>query len=365
MRVWLIALICCLAVLLIVGIVLLTIWLVVRSKPARTAEILVHDISDVAKKAEEIMKPQAATQPQVQQPQKPSSVLCGLQNCGNSCFYNAVVQMYYLRFRQTFPALEPLFAQMDSSNTFIECDEVLADGNTLQTLVKDCQKNTYGVVNGSPQQDASEMIMFGSLQVPPVLHLAFLRGCMQTTWTRDKQSDIPVSMLQLYLPQAVAQTSVQFMLSNYLTQSEQIIDNTCLPPKVSDQSIWITQVGGPLLIQCVRFQQVNGKLQRNDLAIEPSDKLDVMIRTLASNETGFDKTRFDTLSNSSQLKSMQLAGVISQAGTLNSGHYTYWHRMPAGTWVHFNDQNVTAFAASDLQACSSTITKDAYILLYV
>ncbi|KAG7218269.1 hypothetical protein INR49_010327 [Caranx melampygus] len=248
--------------------------------------------------------------------------VCGLDNSGNSCYLNAVLQCLC----STVPLVEHLLNQ-----------------DTRQELVR-CRCRVAEVF----VRLLEEMWLGRSSSCAPG-QLSYVTACMQCSQqTRSTQA---FTVLSLPLPSDIIRCSIQDCLSLFfeqtvLTGPEQMMCSGC---SLRRETAVLTCLDKPPEILMLHLKRFGCK-----------GKNQVKLRTNVVFSMRLDLTPFVSGSlQSSSYSSYRLYAVVNHAGHLNMGHYTaLCHNAVTQSWHCFDDSAVREVRDSCVQS------PNAYLLLY-
>ena len=326
-----------------------------------------------------------------------------LNNCGNSCFFNAGTQLLYNTppLRAAVPYLARLFAGMDAQPLHaIACDDALptvdnaraGPGNTLRDLYTATQTWIQGPnPNLSAQQDPHEMIVHtGSVpwpwpsENPWLVRYAIVFKCAATEpyWV-SSSAGAKEFMYELSLETSTLDSVQAFFDATTIFQSidDPSSEKTPTKPTIQEgrcldangiatatiQSIYATvSSGSVILVQLKRFtsngqggkEEANHSTAKHLTAVQPSDPL--LLPTFPGTTASEEGTHVTTVLSRRTNIQYNLAGVICHSGaTMTTGHITYWHRFQDG-WRQFDDSTVSPPSAS----LPANVLTDGYIYVY-
>ncbi|XP_054867526.1 uncharacterized protein LOC111577620 isoform X2 [Amphiprion ocellaris] len=318
--------------------------------------------------------------------------VCGLDNSGNSCYLNVVLQCLCstvplvehllnqdtrrdlakskCRFAEVFVRLlEEMWLGRSSSCAPLEARSVLSSIlpqfnnycqqdaqelllfllNTLHDDLKKVQQHTLLKKNEGPEQNRNCAADFTIVSHLFEGQLSYKTLCMHCD--HQAHSKQAFTVLSLPIPTDIIKCSIQDCLSLFfeqtiLTGGEQMLCSVC---GLRRETVVLTSLDKPpeiLLLHLKRFG-CKGKNQ-------------VKLRTNVGFSMKLDLTPF--LSSSAQnasYSSYHLYAVVNHTGHLNMGHYTaLCHNAPAQVWHCFDDSIVREVQDRVVQS------PNAYMLLY-
>ncbi|KAG7231815.1 hypothetical protein INR49_010324 [Caranx melampygus] len=244
--------------------------------------------------------------------------VCGLDNSGNSCYLNAVLQCLC----STVPLVEHLLNQ-DTRQELVRCRVAEVFVRLLEEMW--LGRSSSCALWRPDRCSAPSCPMRESTIVSHLFEgqLSYVTACMQCSQqTRSTQA---FTVLSLPLPSDIIRCSIQDCLSLFFEQ---------------------TVLTGPEQMMCSGFG-CKGKNQ-------------VKLRTNVVFSMRLDLTPFVSGSlQSSSYSSYRLYAVVNHAGHLNMGHYTaLCHNAVTQSWHCFDDSAVREVRDSCVQS------PNAYLLLY-
>ncbi|KAJ8340401.1 hypothetical protein SKAU_G00350340 [Synaphobranchus kaupii] len=312
--------------------------------------------------------------------------LCGLVNCGNSCYMNAVLQCllgtvplveHFLdrRNRSKISSLESQVAAGPFLGLVEEVWLVRRDSWTPSEM-RDVVCTLHPQFDNSCQQDAQELLLFllnaihddlktredkqeghnspdlqGESSIVTQLfegQLSYLTVCMDCS--HQIQQNQVFTMLSLPVPNHVIKCSLQDCLALFFQQSTLTNTERRLCPECGlrqDTAVKTTLVKPPdiLVLHLKRFEcRGNHKKKLKTNVVFPLENLDL---------TPFSPNL------SPRHSKYSLYAVVNHTGNLDMGHYTaYLHNAHTRSWHKFDDA-----AVSDVQD-HLVQSLGAYILLY-
>uniref|UniRef100_A0A3B4ZSZ0 ubiquitinyl hydrolase 1 n=1 Tax=Stegastes partitus TaxID=144197 RepID=A0A3B4ZSZ0_9TELE len=312
--------------------------------------------------------------------------VCGLDNAGNSCYLNVVLQCLC----STVPLVEHLLNQDTRrelakskcrfAEVFVRLLEEMWLGRSSCCAPLEVRSVLFSILpqfNNYSQQDAQELLLF----LLNALHddLKKMRSSVRQEHNRNCATDFTIvshlfegqlnymtlcmqcdhqahskqtfTVLSLPLPTDIIKCSIQDCLSLFfeqtiLTGGEQMLCSVCGQRR---ETAVVTSLDKPpeiLLLHLKRFG-CKGKNQ-------------VKLRTNVVFSTKLDLTPFlSSSAQNSSCSSYHLYAVVNHIGHLNMGHYTaLCHNAPAQVWHCFDDSIVKEVRDSVVQS------PNAYMLLY-
>uniref|UniRef100_A0A3Q3D256 ubiquitinyl hydrolase 1 n=1 Tax=Hippocampus comes TaxID=109280 RepID=A0A3Q3D256_HIPCM len=304
--------------------------------------------------------------------------VCGLDNSGNFCYFNAVLQCVC----STVPLVEYLLHQdtlktdhskCQVAQVFVRLLEQMWLGRSSSCAPVEARSLLCSILpqfNNHSQQDAQELLLllFNALHddLKKVLWrtvlvstsfaqstivsklfegtLSYVTVCMRCDHqTHNTQT---FTVLSLPIPTHISKCSIQDCLSLFfeqtlLTGAEKMLCSAC---ELRKETALVTCLDKPPEILVLHLKRSN----------------QVKLRTNVTFTTELDLSLF--LSNSAQktsCTSYRLYAVVNHIGHLNMGHYTaLCHNTLTRTWHCFDDSAVRELHDNHVQS------PDAYVLLY-
>ncbi|XP_077569334.1 ubiquitin carboxyl-terminal hydrolase 8-like [Stigmatopora nigra] len=323
--------------------------------------------------------------------------VCGLDNSGNFCYLNAVLQCVC----STVPLVEHLLhhdtrkeltrAKCDMAQMFVRLLEQMWLGRSSSCAPVEAKSvlcSALAEFNNQSQQDAQELLLhlfnalhedlkkvgrrktfsserqlmgernqncasvLGEATIVSKLfegHLSYMTVCMQCD--HKTYSTQTFTVLSLPIPTHISKCSIQDCLSLFfeqtlLTGGETMLCSACELRKETALLTCLEKAPEILVLHLKRFR-CKGKKQ-------------VKLRTNVFFSNELDLSLF--LSGSAQktsCSSYRLYAVVNHIGHLNMGHYTaLCHNAPSQKWHCFDDSVVRELHGGHVQS------PDAYVLLY-
>uniref|UniRef100_A0A3B3DF29 ubiquitinyl hydrolase 1 n=1 Tax=Oryzias melastigma TaxID=30732 RepID=A0A3B3DF29_ORYME len=301
--------------------------------------------------------------------------VCGLENSGNSCYLNVVLQCLCA----TVPLVEQLLHWDTLSEVFVHLLEImwLGGGSSCSPLeVRSALCSVLPQFNNDSQQDAQELLLlllntlhddFNKVLLH-MFELSAVRGCsfnsnIVTRLFEGQLSYMCICMhchhqahntqtftvLSLPVPKDSIKCSIQDCLSLFfkqtvLTGGEQAMCSVCGLKRETAVITCVDRAPEVLVLHLKRFgskgkNQV--KLRTNVLFFTELD-LSQFLSGLVPNESSY-----------------HLYAVVNHSGHLTMGHYTaVCYNSPAQTWHYFDDAAVSEVQEDRLQS------PNAYLLFY-
>lgn len=273
---------------------------------------------------------------------KVSKVDTGLQNIGNSCYINAVLQML---FNDT-DIRKVIDETPKNNNLFLDNLRKLSkfDKSSNRALLTALREATFrlkgkGTLTGNiyTQQDAHEFLIFALDQLnwnPMKIHTCTLAENATIRHYGDVQTTNHLSVNP-------HEGGLQEVLDNYFTFEEMAgnlsleINETTKNFTSWQRAILIKEYPKILFIHFKRFKIVDTEIQKNTVEIKA--KLDQSVRVGEKN--------------------YHIAGFINHHGdNMHLGHYTSVVKKENGSWINYDDNQVKEFSLTQMG-------KEAYIVM--
>ena len=262
--------------------------------------------------------------------------LNGLLNKGNTCYVNSILQC--LRALTSFvsnlfnltdvrSAMTRSFSQicreLTSSKSVVDPSQFLL---ALQNVIVKEGNTGFNVFS---QQDAAEILVhiisefaISSPIISPLFQTSVSISRVCEECGESSSSAEICSILRLPVARSVKE-SLQMLVAPVVSDSfcyfcDRV--NSCVEEK------HLSNVGSHLVLQLLRFSQVNGKCEKDTAQVLCNQKLEI---ACLNNEDSLTTRHF------------MLKGTINHLGTLQNGHYSAFVPEPSGnTWLHCDDRAV-------------------------
>ncbi|XP_028258050.1 putative ubiquitin carboxyl-terminal hydrolase 50 [Parambassis ranga] len=315
--------------------------------------------------------------------------VCGLDNSGNSCYLNAVLQCLC----STVPLVEHLLhhdtrkemakSKCRVAEVFVRLLEEMWLGSSSSCAPVEARSVLCTILpqfNNYSQQDAQELLLFlinalhddlkklrssvrqarqeqnrsGAPECTIVSHLfegqlSYVTLCMHCD--HQAQSTQTFTVLSLPIPAGITKCSIQDCLSLFfeqtiLTGGEQMLCSVC---GLRRETAVLTCLDKPPEILMLHLKRFGCK-----------GKNQVKLRTNVAFSMKLDLTPFlSSSARNTSYSSYHLYAVVNHTGHLNMGHYTaLCHSAPTRIWHCFDDSIVKEVQDSLVQS------PNAYMLLY-
>jgi ubiquitin C-terminal hydrolase len=272
----------------------------------------------------------------------------GLINIGNTCYLNSALQMLLQNedFCSTILAYQNKSKRVNEISKFVyeyhssERNNSFSEAYTsnkpgyklVPNVIKDLVSSENKIFYGNRQNDAGEfLIWLLDLLITDVPEIKNIFNCKIQTRIKCKakvcltENFSSQSESFLILPINSNSSSMDdcyrdFKVHEKLEGDEQYFCEKCNAKRIASKTIKIEEWPKHLLIFLNRFQNINGRLRKNDQLI----RVDKIWR-----------------------HSYQLMGLVFHSGSLHGGHYIYIHKIN-NRWVMFNDSIVSNIAEEAL-----------------
>ena len=280
--------------------------------------------------------------------------LNGLLNKGNTCYVNSILQCLHaltsfisnlFNLSDARSAMTRSFAQICRELT--SSKSVVDPSQFLLALKNVVVKEGNIAFNVFSQQDAAEILVhiisefaIGSPIISPLFQtsMSLSRVCEECGET-SSSAEI-CSIIRLPVARSVKESlrmlSVPAASDSFCYFCDRV--NSCIEEK------HLSNVGSHLVIQLLRFSQVNENCEKDTAQVLCNEELEIVCH---DNE------------GSSPSRNFVLKGTINHLGTLQNGHYSAVVRDPSGsTWLHCDDRVVLPCRKEVLDSAS------VYLLFY-
>ena len=283
----------------------------------------------------------------------------GLENLGNSCWFNAVFQTFFRPENSVYhqALVEKCSGELNSDNANAKellslVDQMPPTREMLSSFMSRFSKEPSFEFDNFSQQDAGEMLLkivnFAGLESTPSFTNSRFKICSKLVHVEETQPDVVASQGSSFFVSlhSMNPTSVQELVDENIGLSSG--SDVDYKNQKWTQYHYFTNEGSEgartIVFQLPRFK---GDGQKNTTSIVLNPKIQIPL---------FDQTRDSVV----RVASFTLKGVVLHLGKeLHSGHYTsYLIRETGCTW--FNDTVVREFASMPSNVCKN----DGYIVHY-
>ena len=283
----------------------------------------------------------------------------GLNNKGNTCYVNAILQSlstiphFWSQQLSESGIISPFARSLSNNLSLLKKRSSPVDPSdflrALQNLVSISRHTPFNV---NTQQDAPEIfqIIINELKESSVVADDALSSSLRTTTSCEHCHSFTCvetkeDIIQLPLAKSIRASLNSFLSSEYLRENDQWLCPSCNILQDSERITKFVNCGNILIIQLRRFNNFNGRCFKDNRRVDfYNDSLTVPVKA------------DDTVTLN---KVFKLKASINHCGTIDAGHYwAFIREETSNSWLKCNDTSIIKVNFKDLSNDSS------YMLVY-